>query len=541
MPTFQVLNSSSTGHPKPPRASTPGSTFNRGSNSLQNNRRRATNEEFTRHRPNQSHAATGFQQRMASDRRKSLPDLLSQTDTKSLRFSEKVCPAGSTRDTYRGRQSQMGSSGRGPARLHFNNASPNFYSKKPAVLGANVFKNWNKDITSDKPIRPSSRKYVKVLRRGVHAPDINKLILVDPTRSKKTFYLNLPPTKTPFELIQSTLRDDADDSTADGSMPIDKSIPDTADTMTITAGDPSESNSLGAIAAPKATGWNIPEAMLGISAVAQDLNSLKDGEEAAFMEGENPQQGSTGPDTMEETTLGAPNPTKPEFGAGPGETAARKKTKIAISEWREKFLVPKPPGAPEVPSMKSPETTQDANNVNVTPKTPEELMKAPESNTEDAKSAETAARDVRTQPQNFSFEAPVAHAGISGAGGSPITSISTRDPEAEIPAPMIMEENHNYDNSQPPWLRSKFNPALNPAKVSRPGVNGVLLIGEHREEIGLVKMIGLGTTARHYFTNIQEGPKSLTICFQEMCGAVNYRAFCHSVRNGLRPPSLKMK
>lgn len=430
----------------------------------------------------------------------------------------------------------MGSSGRGPARLHFNNASPTFYSKKPAVLGANVFKNWNKDITSDKPIRPSSRKYVKVLRRGVQAPDINQLILVDPTRSKKTFYPNLPPTKTPFELIQNSLRDDGDESLADESMPIDKSIPGTADTMTIQADNPSEPNSLGAVpeTSPKATDPNIPEAMLGNSAVAQDLNSLKDGEEATFLEGANSRQGSTGPDAMEETTLGGPNPTNPEFGAGSGEMAARKKTKIAISEWREKFLVPKPAGAPEMPIFKSPETTQNVSSVDAAANTPVALMDTPGSNTGDVKSTEIATRalrfdDVRTQPQNISFEAPVAHAGISGAGGSPITSISSRDLEAEIPAPVMMEENHNYDNSQPPWPRSKFNPA----KVSRPGVTGVLVIGEHREEIGLVKMMGLGTTARHYFTNIQEGPNRLTICFQEMCGAVNYRAFCHSVRNDL--------
>lgn len=547
MPAFQVLNSSSSGHPKPPRASTPGSTFKRGSNSLQNNRKRATNEEFTRHRPNQSHAAAGFQQRMASDRRKSLPNHLPPKYIKSLRFPEKVCPAGSTRDTYRGRQSQMGSSGRGPARLHFNNASANFYSKKQAVLGANVFKNWNKDIASDKPIRPSSRKYVKVMRRGVPAPDINQLILVDPTRSKKLFYPNLPPTKTPFELIQNTLRDDADDSFADGSMPIDKSIPGAADTMTIPADSSSVPNSLGAVA-EQATDSNIPEAMLGNSAVAQDLNSLKDGEEATFMEGANSRQGLTGPDAMEEPILGAPTPTNPEFGAGSGEMAARKKTKIAISEWRDKFLVSKLPAAPEVPSMKSPETTQDASGVNLTARVPGELIETPGSNTGDAKTAETATRalrfdDARTQPQNISFEAPVAPAGISGVGGSPITSTSTRDLEAEIPAPVMMEENYNYDNSQPPWLRSKFNPALNPAKVSRPGVNGVLVVGEQeqREEIGLVKLIGLGTTARHYFTNIQEGPKRLTLWFQEMCGAVNYRAFCHSVRNGLRSPCLKMK
>lgn len=427
----------------------------------------------------------------------------------------------------------MGSSGRGPARLHFNNASPTFYSKKPAVLGANVFKNWNKDITSDRPIRPSSRKYVKVMRRGVQAPDINQLILVDPTRSKKPFYPNLPPTKTPFELIQNSLRDDGDGPLADESMPIDKSIPGAADTMTIQADIPSERNSLGAVAETSPNAMEPTEAMLGNSAVTQDLNSLKDGEEATLsMEGANSRQGSTGQDAMEETTLGGPNPTNPEFGAGSGEMAARKKTKIAISEWREKFLVPKPPGTPEVPIIKSPETTQNVNGVNTAANAPVVFMETPGSNTEDAKPAETATRalrfdDVRTQPQNISFESPVAHAGISGAGGSPITSISTRDFEAEIPAPVMMEENHNHDNSQPPWPRSKFNSA----KVSRPGVTGVLVIGEQREEIGLVKMMGLGTTARHYFTNIQESPNRLTICFQEICGAVNYRAYCHSVRN----------
>lgn len=421
----------------------------------------------------------------------------------------------------------MGCTGRGPARLHFNNTSQTFYSKKPAVLGANVFKNWNKDITGDKPIKPTSRKYVKVLRRGVQAPDINQLILVDPGRSKKPFYPNLPPTKTPFELIQNSLR-----GLADESMPVDKSISGTADTMTIQDDNPSEPNSLGAVAetSPKATDTNIPEAMLGNSAVVQDLNSLKDGEGATFMEGANSRQGSTGPDVMEENTLGGPNPTNPEFSAGSGEMAAREKTKIAISEWREKFLVPKPPGVLEVPIIKS---LENVSNVIAAANAPVPLMETPGSHTGDAKPAESATRalrsdDGRTQPQTISFEAPVAHAAISGAGSSPITSISTRDFEPEIPAPVMTEENHNYDNSQPPWPRPKYNTAFN-----RPGVIGRFLIGEHREEIGLVKMMGLGTTARHYFTNIQESPNRLTICFQEMCGAVNYRAFCHTVRNDL--------
>lgn len=420
----------------------------------------------------------------------------------------------------------MGCTGRGPARLHFNNVSPAFYSKKPGVLGANVFKNWNKDITGDKPIKPTSRKYVKVLRRGVQAPDINQLILVDPARSKKPFYPNLPPTKTPFELIQNSLR-----GLADESMPVDKSISGTADTMTIQDENPSEPNSLGAVAEtnPKATEPNIPEPMLGNSAVVQDLNSLRDGKEVTFLAGANSRQGSTGPDAMEETSLGGPSPTNTEFGAGSNEMAARKKTKIAISEWREKFLAPKPPAALEVPVIKS---LENVSSVNTAANAPVPLIETPGSHTGDAKPADSATRalrsdDVRTQPQNISLEAPVAHAGISGAGGSPITSISTRDFEAEIPAP-VMEENHNCDNSQPPWPRPKFNTALN-----RPGVTGVLLIGEHREEIGLVKMMGLGTTARHYFTNIQESPNRLTICFQEMCGAVNYRAFCHTVRNYL--------
>lgn len=452
-------------------------------------------------------------------------------NAKSLRFLEKIGFASSTRDTYRGRQSQMGSSGRGPARLHSNNASANLYSKKPAVLGANVFKNWNKDITGDKPVRPSSRKYVKVMRRGVPAPDINQLILVDPTQSKKPYYPNLPPTKTPFELIQNALRDDADDSFADGSMPIDNSKPGTTETMTAPTDNPSESNALGAAAetSPNAAESNIAEDMAGNSALAQELSSLKDGEVATFMEGASSQHsgsvtqasGSTGSDAMEDATPKAPNSTNAELGTGSGEKAVPKKTKIAISEWREKFLVSKPPGAPEVPRMKSPDPTQEDSCVNVTANAPVALMETPGSNVGDAKAAETATRawrfdDVRTEPR-----------GISGAGGSPITSNPTKDLEE------MMEENHNNDNSLQPWLRHKFNPALNPAKVSRPGVNGIIVIGEHREEIGLIKIIGLGTQARHLFTNIQDGPNRLKLWFQQMCGAVNYRAFCHSVSNGL--------
>lgn len=454
----------------------------------------------------------------------------------------------------------MGSSGRGPARLDFNNASATFFPKKPAVLGANVFKNWNKDITSDKPVRQSSRKYVKVMKRGVPAPDINKLVLLDPTLARKPHYPNFPPTKTPFELIQNSLRDDGNESPADGFMPIENSKPGTAGAMTVPTANPSESKAVVAAAKtiPNVTDSNIPESVAGSPAVAQDPSFLKDGEVATFMEGASSRQpssvpqasGSTVPDAMEETTPKAPNPTTdPEFGEGSGETAARKKTIIAISEWRDKFLVPKPPGAPEVPAVKVPETMDEASSVNVAGKAIA-LMETPGSNTGDANAAETATRawrfgDVRPQPQNSPFDAPAAqgevHPAISGAVGSPTTSSATRDLEAELPAAVMMEENHDNDNSPPPWLRAKLNPALNPAKGSRPGVNGVLFIGEHHEEIGLVKMMGLGSQARKLFTNIQEGPNRLMIWFQEICGAVNYRAFYHSVSNGLHSASPNVK
>lgn len=129
------------------------------------------------------------------------------------------------------RQVQMGSSGRGPARLGLSKRKPpTSTSKKVLVSGAAILSNWNKAVkgrqskafqpgTSTKPAQKFSTrgKYQKA-GKNEPAPNIEKLTFMDLKHggvakhpSLATPKVNLP-VKTPFQLIQERLKADADAS-----------------------------------------------------------------------------------------------------------------------------------------------------------------------------------------------------------------------------------------------------------------------------------------------------------------------------------------
>lgn len=139
-------------------------------------------------------------------------------------------PISPTKDTHAPRQVQMGSSGRGPARLHLSSLKPSQTSaKRPSVTGAALLKNWNKNVKTRRSMAyqgtlPKAnerapekfgklsvkRKYEKA-GRNEPAPDIDKLVFIDLKPAAKKSSFSLPglkiPSKTPFEMIQEGLNE----------------------------------------------------------------------------------------------------------------------------------------------------------------------------------------------------------------------------------------------------------------------------------------------------------------------------------------------
>lgn len=161
-------------------------------------------------------------------RRGSLPEPSLKPTAKALK-ARRMSGKSVGEDPSETRQVQMGSSGRGPARLGLSKRKPSTStSKKVRVSGAAILGNWNKAVkgrqsrafqpgVSTKPAQKFSirRKYQKATRHEP-APNIDKLTFVDlkhggvaKLSSLTTPKIN-PPTKTPFQLIQERLKADAD-------------------------------------------------------------------------------------------------------------------------------------------------------------------------------------------------------------------------------------------------------------------------------------------------------------------------------------------
>lgn len=162
-------------------------------------------------------------------RRRSLPQPSSKSTIKSSktpRRSTEGIPGNSTGT----KQTQINSSGRGPARLSLpKSKSSATSSDKVGVSGAAVLRNWNKAPkrrksnafqpgSSDKPFSKFSklRKYEK-RGRNEPAPDIDMLTFMDLKSGgvAKKSSLAIPkinPPKTPYQLIQERLK-------ADGNAP----------------------------------------------------------------------------------------------------------------------------------------------------------------------------------------------------------------------------------------------------------------------------------------------------------------------------------
>lgn len=139
-------------------------------------------------------------------------------------------PIGSTKETHAPRQVQMGTSGRGPARLGLSNLNPSPTSpKRPSVTGAALLRNWNKNVkprrslayqpTLSKTTEKAAENFGKLsvkrkwekAGRNEPAPEIDKLVFIDLKPAAKKPSLSLPglkiPSKTPFEMIQEGLNE----------------------------------------------------------------------------------------------------------------------------------------------------------------------------------------------------------------------------------------------------------------------------------------------------------------------------------------------
>jgi chromo domain-containing protein 1 len=183
-----------------------------------------------RKEPRDSNDPNPLSPRIENSRRASLPEQSSKPTATASKPPKRSGKTNLKEGSSRTRQLQMGSSGRGPARLDLSKRKySTTVSKNVRVSGDAILRNWNKDLKgrklkairpriNDKPAQKFSimRRYVKA-GRNEPAPNIEKLTFLNLKHGNVTKQPPLatpkpsPPTKTPFQLIQEGLKpsDDA--------------------------------------------------------------------------------------------------------------------------------------------------------------------------------------------------------------------------------------------------------------------------------------------------------------------------------------------
>lgn len=512
-------------------------------------RRGSTNEDITRHKSKQSLPAASLKTSLGLSRHESPLDQLSRK-----------IPKTSTREANRPRQLQMGSSGRGPARLPVTNASTS--SKRTVVSGADVLKNWSKFVSGNK-YAPKPGKYVKVLKRKELAPDINSLILVDPKLAAKksslpTLSSTYVPPKTPYELIQHALLDNANESSSIDNHDLNNL--EALEEMVANPQTPERNGSdLMKESSAKAPNSSSPELMA--SATVPDSNAR-----VAVMVPTRPEtsepnlEGMASADECDvnisdlmENGADGPDSNTPEFMAeSSAELSA--KTPLGVEEERldssvrEETVHEKRAKVPHhiTPGVVETGTIGTASSAHQTP-TPglqrESLLEInPSSRGAPTQSAEFTGQRFRlggskSQSHPFSFAPPASPPaspleappvwGKRGRGRSDSANLNvapTGLSTAQVPRAPKAELYGDLANAGAKRHHAPFGPSY----LTKP-VTAMISIGNDTQSLGLVRIVGLGENSRMLLTSIQDAPNKLYIRFEEMCGAVNYRAFCHSV------------
>lgn len=477
-----------------------------------------------------------------------------------------VRPVSPSKETHAPKQAQMGSSGRGPARLYPSNIQPGpTSSKRPSVTGAALLKNWNKSVkprrsmayqrTLPKPNERAQEKFGKLsikrkyekAGRNEPAPDIDKLVFMDlkkPPAKKSS--LPLPglkiPSKTPFEMIQEGLNEshtnepvvvetpisntseaiaEQSASNANGSddqkaMSTEKSTPDRAHnpSQVDTVGEPSENVSLPLTPSPK------KRPSLPFQAYRQQTTSSL----------------SAGPSNIIPPS------------SGPPATKTASSEKPLEHQETPTLLQPSHDAEPQpaTPVIASMPTDQKAEHSHI------QKVNDPRAKTSEP-SPSTIPPISRNEP-NLSTEAPVSDLHNSPENEiNPSSAISISNaPPGSLNEPTSPTQAVRYNTSRKNFSEVKAGAQLVSfdlteaeedfaSSSTKDDVIGTLIIGPDHRDLGEIRFRTLDFPSKKLMLNIKVYPRQMHFWFQQICTAEDYRAYYHTVSHRLRPFSVSSK
>lgn len=471
-----------------------------------------------------------------------------------------VRPVSPSKETHAPKQAQMGSSGRGPARLHPSNIQPGpTSSKRPSVTGAALLKNWNKSVkprrsmvyqrTLPKPNERAQEKFGKLsikrkyekAGRNEPAPDIDKLVFMDlkkPPAKKSS--LSLPglkiPSKTPFEMIQEGLNEshtnesvvvetpvsytsealaEQSASNTNGSddqkaMSTEISTPDRAHnpSQVDTVAEPSENVSLPLTSSPK------KRPSLPFQAYRQQTTSS--------------------------LSAGPSNTVPPSNGPPATKTASSEKP---FEHQEMPTLLPPShdsepqPATPVIASISTDQKSEYSHIQNVNDpkaKTSESSPSIipPISRNELSLSTEAPVSDLHKSPENETN--PSSAISISNAPPG-----SLNEPTSPTQAIRSNTSRRNFSEVKAEAQLISFD--LTEAEEdfmsssTKDDVIGTLIIGTEHRDLGEIRFRTLDFPSKKLMLNIKVYPRQMHFWFQQICTAEDYRAYYHTVSHRLHP------
>ena len=516
----------------------------------------ALNEETTSLNPNSTIAVNRLKSSLHSTKSGSVSGHSSKPVLTTSIMARRM---GSSKGATGPKQVQMGSSGRGPARLSTSSRRISAVPlKKTTVTGAAVLKNWSKDVKPRKPLafQPSlpkesekapgkfgklsiHRKYEKA-GRNEPAPEIDKLVFLNLKGMAKKPPLALPsleiPSKTPYQVIQERLLEDkgepmlVDTPDSNISGPIEKSSP-------MAATEAHEKDNV--ITEPGAA---IIQSTL--PQVANDLEILPEAPTLAA-------QGSNGrPSISFENYRNQTVPTPINVLSNVGVVAASEQAPAKVA---------------------SPEKLLQRRGVSdLQQKPPPAGLRYPYSGT------------IQSSDGVFFEGAPSSAPKVTHISTSNLPAISNKDTISSIntasaspPAGYDNESQHNSPKlalSTSPLSQTRFplptqssGPAASPyqdgevdprAQISssdnltvaeqnlvtvydRKDVLGTIIVGPDRQNLGDVKIRGLEPQIKKLILGIKSGPRQMYFWVQHICTAKDFQEYYHKVSSSKKPSLLR--
>lgn len=462
-------------------------------------------------------------------------------------------PTSPTKEAHPTRQVQMGSSGRGPARLRTSNLMHSPTSpKRPSVSGPALLKNWNKDVKPRKSMtyqgalpkaneRASEkfnklsikRKYEKA-GRNEPAPDMNQLVLINPKPAAEKPFLSLPglkiPSKTPFEMIQEGLNESKANESVLAGTPVSNALEAIGEQPTVNANKSDDQKAM-------STETSSPN---GAYSPSQAETAAEPSENVPLHSTQNPKKKPSLPfqayrqQTASSLSAVPGNDVKPSSGLLSTEIASPEKSSehVEMPALQQHSHDPEP--LPVNPVTASVSIDHEAENPSI--------QSTKDSGAKSSQSSLSIIPLVSRNEPNLSIQTPV-----SDLHKSP--SIEN-DPSSTISISHAPPQSMNAPNSLRPSMGSATSPNDTRtikakaqfcsfdltdeendfiSSTSMGDVIGTLMIGPECQNLGEVRFRVPDLKSKKLLLKIKVFPRQMHFWFQQICTAEDYRAYYHTV------------